>query len=54
MATTLGQSGSSYAAVAPQVLCFLQSFWVASGGYVDSNSRLPLYCRSVAVTHNPV
>ncbi|KAH6610201.1 glucoamylase [Trichoderma cornu-damae] len=37
LAATLGQPGSSYSAVAPQILCFLQKFWVSSGGYVDSN-----------------
>ncbi|RFU80971.1 glucoamylase [Trichoderma arundinaceum] len=38
LAATLGQSGSSYSSVAPQILCFLQKFWVPSGGYVDSNT----------------
>ncbi|KAL6891498.1 glycoside hydrolase family 15 Glucoamylase [Trichoderma longibrachiatum] len=37
LAATLGQSGSTYSSVAPQILCFLQRFWVSSGGYVDSN-----------------
>ncbi|KAK5997048.1 Glucoamylase [Cladobotryum mycophilum] len=37
LAAILGQSGDSYNKVAPQILCFLQSFWVSSGGYVDSN-----------------
>ncbi|KAL6871123.1 glycoside hydrolase family 15 Glucoamylase [Trichoderma novae-zelandiae] len=37
LAATLGQSGSTYSTVAPQILCFLQRFWVSSGGYVDSN-----------------
>ncbi|OPB42498.1 GH15 glucamylase with starch binding domain [Trichoderma guizhouense] len=36
LAATLGQSGSTYSSVAPQILCFLQRFWV-SGGYIDSN-----------------
>ncbi|UKZ80496.1 glycoside hydrolase 15 protein [Trichoderma virens FT-333] len=36
LATTLGQSGSTYSSVAPQILCFLQRFWV-SGSYIDSN-----------------
>lgn len=38
LAVTLGQSGSTYSSVAPQILCFLQRFWV-SGGYIDSNSK---------------
>ncbi|KAK1245295.1 hypothetical protein MKX08_004924 [Trichoderma sp. CBMAI-0020] len=36
LAATLGQSGSSYSTVAPQILCFLQKFWSPSG-YVISN-----------------
>ncbi|KAL7795225.1 Six-hairpin glycosidase-like protein [Trichoderma ceciliae] len=40
LAATLGQSGSSYSAVAPQVLCFLQRFWSSAGGYVDANTRV--------------
>ncbi|KAL7937456.1 glycoside hydrolase family 15 Glucoamylase [Trichoderma chlorosporum] len=36
MAATLGHSGSSYSSVAPQILCFLQRFWVSSG-YINSN-----------------
>lgn len=41
LAATLGQSGSSYSSVAPQILCFLQKFWSPSG-YVISNSKLPM------------
>ncbi|KAF7551843.1 hypothetical protein G7046_g7590 [Stylonectria norvegica] len=37
IATSLGKPGASYAAIAPQVLCFLQSFWSPSGGYIDAN-----------------
>ncbi|PNY28487.1 Glucoamylase [Tolypocladium capitatum] len=37
LATALGKPGGSYSAVAPQVLCFLQSFWVPSSGYLDAN-----------------
>ncbi|KAK7215692.1 hypothetical protein V2G26_003695 [Clonostachys chloroleuca] len=35
LATALGQADGGYAAAAPQVLCFAQSFWV--NGYIDSN-----------------
>lgn len=41
LASTLGQSGTSYSAVAPQVLCFLQSFWSSSSGYIIANSKHP-------------
>ncbi|KAJ4135994.1 hypothetical protein NW768_003602 [Fusarium equiseti] len=37
LAKKLGKSGDNYAAVAPQALCFLQSYWIPSGKYVDSN-----------------
>ncbi|KAF4979540.1 hypothetical protein FZEAL_4308 [Fusarium zealandicum] len=37
LAKSLGKSGDSYATIAPQALCFLQSFWISSGKYVDSN-----------------
>ncbi|KND94543.1 Glucoamylase [Tolypocladium ophioglossoides CBS 100239] len=37
LATALGKPSSSYTAVAPQILCFLQSFWVSSSGYLDAN-----------------
>ncbi|EQL00498.1 glucoamylase I precursor [Ophiocordyceps sinensis CO18] len=37
LATALGKPGSSYSNVAPQILCFLQSFWVPSAGYIDAN-----------------
>ncbi|KAJ6441978.1 glucoamylase precursor [Purpureocillium lavendulum] len=37
LANTLGKSGGSYAAIAPQILCFLQTFWVSSGGYINAN-----------------
>ncbi|KAI9158456.1 Glucoamylase [Paramyrothecium foliicola] len=36
-AQALGQSGSVYSNIAPQVLCFLQRFWVPSAGYIDAN-----------------
>jgi glucoamylase len=35
LATTLGQTCDGCASAAPQVLCFLQSFW--TGSYIDSN-----------------
>jgi glucoamylase len=35
LAEELGQTGNNWAASAPQVLCFAQSFWV--GSYIDSN-----------------
>ncbi|KAI1780488.1 carbohydrate-binding module family 20 protein [Hypoxylon cercidicola] len=37
LATTLGTSCTACDAVAPQVLCFLQSFWSASDGYALAN-----------------
>lgn len=37
LAAELGKPGEKYAAIAPHVLCFLQRFWIPSGGYVDSN-----------------
>ncbi|KOS23231.1 Glucoamylase [Escovopsis weberi] len=37
LAATLGQSGATYSSIAPQILCFMQTFWVSSGGYIDSN-----------------
>ncbi|KAM4059941.1 glycosyl hydrolases family 15 domain-containing protein [Hirsutella rhossiliensis] len=37
LATALGKPGSSYSDVAPHILCFLQSFWVPSAGYIDAN-----------------
>ncbi|KAJ4254924.1 hypothetical protein NW762_009722 [Fusarium torreyae] len=37
LAKKLGKSGDAYTSVAPQVLCFLQTYWVSSGKYVDSN-----------------
>ncbi|KAJ3529831.1 hypothetical protein NM208_g9587 [Fusarium decemcellulare] len=37
LAKSLGKSGDSYASIAPQALCFLQTFWIPSGKYVDSN-----------------
>ncbi|EJP69160.1 glucoamylase I precursor [Beauveria bassiana ARSEF 2860] len=39
LAAKLGQDGSVYGQIAPQILCFLQTFWVASGGYINSNSK---------------
>jgi glucoamylase len=35
LATTLGQQCTNCATYAPQVLCFMQSFW--ANGYIDSN-----------------
>ncbi|KAM5351995.1 hypothetical protein ACJ41O_004718 [Fusarium nematophilum] len=37
LAKSLGKSGDSYSNIAPQVLCFLQTYWISSGRYVDSN-----------------
>ncbi|KAL4723319.1 hypothetical protein ACLX1H_009809 [Fusarium chlamydosporum] len=37
LAKKLGKSGDNYAAIAPQALCFLQTYWIPSGKYVDSN-----------------
>lgn len=37
LASKIGQDGSAYNQVAPQILCFLQTFWVSSGGYINSN-----------------
>ncbi|KAH7157095.1 putative glucoamylase GMY1 [Dactylonectria macrodidyma] len=37
IATALGKSSDAYTAIAPQVLCFLQKFWLPSSGYIDAN-----------------
>lgn len=37
LAAALGKPGDAYSALAPQILCFLQSFWVPSDGYIDAN-----------------
>ncbi|KAM0338256.1 hypothetical protein ACHAPU_011381 [Fusarium lateritium] len=37
LAKKLGKSGDSYTSIAPQALCFLQTYWISSGKYVDSN-----------------
>ncbi|AEO64596.1 glycoside hydrolase family 15 protein [Thermothielavioides terrestris NRRL 8126] len=37
LATSLGTSCSACSAVAPQILCFLQSFWSPSSGYILAN-----------------
>ncbi|KAI1172351.1 family 15 glycosyl hydrolase [Nemania sp. FL0916] len=37
VAKLLGSSCSACDAIAPQVLCFLQSFWSSSGGYILAN-----------------
>lgn len=39
LAKKLGKSGDNYASIAPQVLCFMQTYWISSGKYVDSNSK---------------
>lgn len=36
-ASQVGQSCSGCSSVAPQILCFQQSFWIPSGNYIDSN-----------------
>ncbi|KAI1041035.1 hypothetical protein LB505_012818 [Fusarium chuoi] len=37
LAKKLGKSGDNYSNIAPQALCFLQTYWISSGKYVDSN-----------------
>lgn len=37
LAAKLGKSHSAYDTVAPQILCYLQSFWSSSKGYIVSN-----------------
>ncbi|KAF4444652.1 putative glucan 1,4-alpha-glucosidase [Fusarium austroafricanum] len=37
LAKKLGKLEDSYANIAPNALCFLQSYWISSGNYVDSN-----------------
>ncbi|KAH7154957.1 putative glucoamylase GMY1 [Dactylonectria estremocensis] len=37
IATQLGKSSDAYSAIAPQILCFLQKFWLPSSGYIDAN-----------------
>jgi glucoamylase len=37
LASMLGQTCSNCLAQAPQVLCFLQSFWSSSSGYIYAN-----------------
>ncbi|EEU45836.1 uncharacterized protein NECHADRAFT_92513 [Fusarium vanettenii 77-13-4] len=37
LAKALGKSGDTYSNIAPQTLCFLQTYWVSNGKYVDSN-----------------
>lgn len=37
LASSLGTSCAGCSAVAPQVLCFLQSFWSSSSGYIVAN-----------------
>ncbi|KAK3943533.1 glycoside hydrolase family 15 protein [Diplogelasinospora grovesii] len=37
LATSLGTSCTACTAIAPQVLCFLQSFWSSSSGYIIAN-----------------
>ncbi|EGX88765.1 glucoamylase I precursor [Cordyceps militaris CM01] len=37
LAAKLSKDGSVYSQVAPQILCFLQTFWVSSSGYINSN-----------------
>jgi glucoamylase len=36
-AQAIDQSASVYTDIAPQILCFLQHFWLPSAGYVDAN-----------------
>lgn len=35
----ISEDGSSYETTALSVLCFLQDFWVPSGGFIDANSE---------------
>ncbi|KAI1461123.1 carbohydrate-binding module family 20 protein [Annulohypoxylon moriforme] len=37
LAKSLGKTTTSYDAIAPQILCFLQSFWSGSSGYTLAN-----------------
>ena len=41
LASKLGTSCSSCTSISPQILCFLQSFWSSSNGYIIANSRHP-------------
>ncbi|KAJ7029291.1 glucoamylase [Mycena alexandri] len=38
LATALGQNGSTYTTQADNALCFLQSYWNPSGGYITANT----------------
>ncbi|PHH82914.1 hypothetical protein CDD82_4348 [Ophiocordyceps australis] len=37
LAAALGQPSESYQHVAPQILCFLQGYWMPSQGYINAN-----------------
>ncbi|PHH65141.1 hypothetical protein CDD81_3272 [Ophiocordyceps australis] len=37
LAATLGQTSQSYQGIAPQILCFLQNYWVPSQGFINGN-----------------
>jgi glucoamylase len=49
LAKKLGKSGDNYSNIAPQALCFLQTYWISSGKYVDSNSK---YHSAQTTNHN--
>ncbi|KAJ7264437.1 glucoamylase G2 [Mycena haematopus] len=38
LATALGQDASTYTAQADNILCFLQSYWNPTGGYITANT----------------
>ncbi|KAK7752320.1 hypothetical protein SLS62_005656 [Diatrype stigma] len=40
LASTLGQPADDYDAIAPQVLCFLQTFWSPQSGYILANTNV--------------
>lgn len=40
LASALGQPADDYDAIAPQVLCFLQTFWSPQNGYILANTNV--------------
>lgn len=40
LAKDLGKSAADYDAIAPQVLCFLQTFWSPQSGYILANTNV--------------
>ncbi|PFH61431.1 hypothetical protein XA68_17417 [Ophiocordyceps unilateralis] len=41
-AKELGKASEAYAAMAPQILCFMQSFWKPSSGYIDADLNVKI------------